>query len=122
MQSTGVELSLSADGSAVRALVDRSNSGTDGGTKPLEMFVPLMGDKTVALRVLLDNSVLEVFVQDGRNGAISARVYPQADDALGISLWSVSTATPIVVVEATAWSMSDALVPVEQQFPGLVSQ
>jgi beta-fructofuranosidase len=55
-------------------------------------------DETLKLRVFLDRSVVEVFV-NGRQ-ALAARVYPSRDDSIGVSLLSRGKDSELKVLEA----------------------
>lgn len=93
-----------ADGVDVR--LDRSRSSLDQTVRLTERAgqVPVPGDGRVRIRVLLDRSVLEIFV----NGQpLSARVYPTRTDALGTMLRVPSDASPLTIERFEAWTMAD---------------
>ncbi|OFE15022.1 glycosyl hydrolase family 32 [Humibacillus sp. DSM 29435] len=92
------------DAGQVRLELDRSRSTLDPAVEALERqgLVPVGLDGSVALRVLVDHSALEVFA-NGR--ALASRTYPTRDDALGVQL--VLTSGSAVLDSATTWVMRD---------------
>ena len=60
-------------------------------------------DETLKLRVFIDKSVVEVFV-NGKQ-CVALRVYPSRDDSVGISLRSQSKDAELVSIDA--WQMED---------------
>ena len=104
----GVEqtrLVLSAQqGSTAALLLDRSQSSLDRATDDRELLgqVPLDPHGSVAVRILLDRSALEVFV-GGR--ALTARLYPTRADAVGVFL--AAPETEVLVDALQVWRMAD---------------
>ena len=60
-------------------------------------------DETIKLRVFVDRSVVEVFV-NGRQ-CVAARVYPGRDDSTGVSLLSLGKDSKLISLEA--WQMKN---------------
>jgi len=58
-------------------------------------------DENLKLRVFIDKSVVEVFVNDKQ--ALAVRVYPSRDDAIGVSLRSQGQASELKFLKA--WQM-----------------
>ncbi len=65
--------------------------------------VPLGPAETVKLRIFIDRSVVEVFV-NGKQ-CIAARVYPGRDDSIGVSLLSQGGSSELMSLDA--WQMSN---------------
>jgi beta-fructofuranosidase len=65
--------------------------------------VHLGRQETVKLRIFIDKSIVEVFV-NGRQ-CIAARVYPGRDDSLGVSIRSQGR--PSELVSLDAWQMKN---------------
>ena len=63
--------------------------------------MPLAGNEPLELRVFLDRSVVEVFV-NGRQ-CVAVRVYPGREDSLGVSLRSQGTDATLNSLDA--WQM-----------------
>ena len=86
--------------------IDTSRSSTLAGVlaRPPEVAPVLKGkEKTVQLRVFVDKSVVEVFV-DGRQCA-SVRVYPGREDSTGVSLRAIGGHARLVSLDA--WQMEN---------------
>lgn len=86
--------------------LDTSRSSTLPGVlvRPPEVAPVLKGtEKTVQLRVFVDRSVVEVFV-NGRQCA-AVRVYPERKDSLGVSLRAIGGHARLVSLEA--WQMEN---------------
>ena len=103
-ERTSIVIARTSAGEAT-VLLDRSLSSLDRSTdaSSRQGEVPVAGDDVVSLRVLVDHSVIEVFV-NGR--ALAARVYPTRPDALGVEL--AASHGEVLVRRAEAWPMSDA--------------
>jgi beta-fructofuranosidase len=91
---------LRVDPTAGTAELDRSMLGTGEGGVHVGHFRP---SPQVDVRVLLDHSSLEVFIDGGRL-AMSARIYPQAGDD-GVTVEAVGGD---VQVDGTGWPMGGA--------------
>lgn len=75
-----------------RLIIDREHSGEDVySTTRREVHVPLNDDGNLDLRILLDNSALEVFANGGE-ASIASRVYP-SEEANGITFFSDDAVT-----------------------------
>ena len=61
--------------------------------------------KHLRIRVLLDRSIAEVFVQDGRL-CLTRRIYPTRGDSLGVRLLAQGGAAMAVRIDA--WPMRSA--------------
>jgi len=86
--------------------LDTSYSSTAADVRPRApetAQVPFGEDETLKLRIFVDRSVVEVFV----NGiqCVAARVYPDRKDSLGVSLRSQGAASELVSLDA--WQMED---------------
>ncbi|MGA8980139.1 MAG: glycoside hydrolase family 32 protein [Pedococcus sp.] len=92
-----------AHGGSVELDRSRSSLDTSVDATPRCGPVPIGPDGVVDVRVLLDHSALEVFV-NGR--ALTARIYPTREDATATSL-SLLTGTA-QLGRATTWAMRDA--------------
>jgi beta-fructofuranosidase len=72
--------------------------------RPPEVAPVLVGkQKPVSLRVFIDRSIVEVFVNDTQCAAV--RVYPGRDDSLGVSLRAMGGHARLVFLDA--WQMAD---------------
>ena len=102
---TELQIARGPMGSATATVrLDRSRSSLDADVDATERagIVPVTTDGLVNIRVLVDHSALEVFV-NGR--ALTARVYPTRPDAVGCSI-----STPdggATLVQASSWQMRD---------------
>ncbi|MGB4779189.1 glycoside hydrolase family 32 protein [Microbacterium sp.] len=92
-------LRLRRHGDRADLSLDRSRSSLepDVDATPRSGAVPIAGDGTIDLRILVDHSALEVFAA---GVPLTARVYPTRGDALGIRLSGDG-----VIAEARVWSM-----------------
>jgi sucrose-6-phosphate hydrolase SacC (GH32 family) len=108
----GCETVLAINPSAGTAVLDRRRSG---GGEPTVSTAPLRAttDGRVELRLLLDHSSLEAFLDGGRT-VLSARLYPD-DDADGVQLEAVGGS--VTVDALTCWPLRD-LGPGTGQPPG----
>lgn len=108
----GVKVCCSADGAeetlvyydaAEKKLkVDTRKSGPEG-TKRIEAGpFALKKGESLKLRVYVDKSVVEVFANDGRQ-AVTRRIYPSADNAANIALFSNGGAARATALKA--WTM-----------------
>ena len=79
----------------------RIGVGTDFG-KPMLLK---RGEAALSLRVLVDNSVLEVFGQEGRE-SITRRAYPKHASSGGLQLVYTGAAADAPTVSITAWAMA----------------
>ena len=68
---------------------------------PETASVCLGEDEPLELRVFVDRSVVEVFV-NGRQ-CVAVRVYPERDDSVGVSLRSQGVASRLMSLDA--WQM-----------------
>ena len=86
-----------------KLVVDTRKSGPEGTPKAIEAapFV-LEANEALAMRVFVDRSVVEVFVN--RRQAIARRIYPSRADSTGVSLFSHGGTTD--VRNFRAWEMS----------------
>ncbi|MGF1474127.1 MAG: GH32 C-terminal domain-containing protein [Geminicoccaceae bacterium] len=90
-----------------RAQLDlREASLTDdvGAARFDGLMTPLAGDELLRLRIFVDHSVVDVFIND--TDAFSFRTFPSREDALGIRLQSHGGKAQLVSGEA--WTMADA--------------
>jgi beta-fructofuranosidase len=103
-ESTVLEIGRNADGPGGTVRLDRSRSSLDPAVDGTERSgpVPVDADGAVAVRLIVDHSALEVFV-NGR--ALTARVYPTRADATGCAVVLVDG--PAGLVEGTSWPMRD---------------
>lgn len=96
---------LTRRGAVVEIALDRQSSSLDSDvdTLPLDGTLPAPADGRVTMRVLVDHSALEAFV-DGH--PLSARVYPTRADALGVAVGLHGAS-----VSLRAWPMAAAARP-----------
>ena len=76
--------------------IDNSYSSVDPGVRcraPETLEVHIEPDEPIQLRVFVDHSIVEVFVNDRK--AVALRVYPSRSDSVGISLRSQGSETEI---------------------------
>ncbi len=94
---------LRLDADRRRVELDRSASSTTEGldTVLLGGDLPIGPDGRVDLRVLIDRSAIEVFV-NGR--ALTARVYPSRPDATGLTVTALAGSVEVERLEA--WAMA----------------
>lgn len=107
-EATALRFTRSAAGSDApggTVELDRSRSSLDTSVDatPRSGPVPIAADGVVEVRVLLDHSALEVFV-NGR--ALTARIYPTREDATTTSVALLAGSAQLL--GATAWTMRDA--------------
>ena len=82
-ESVGIHLRRSDDGQrAVTIRYDGQNLDVDGTTFPFQLAED---EKTLKLHVFLDKSLMEVFINDGRE-TVTRAIYPEEQD-LGIELF-----------------------------------
>ncbi|MEV0490065.1 glycoside hydrolase family 32 protein [Streptomyces atratus] len=100
-ERTFIEAARAEDGTGTLRL-RREGSSLDPAvdTEPRYGELPLTGDGTVNLRVLVDHSALEIFA-NGR--ALAARIYPTRPDALGVGIAAVGA---VAVERFDAWQMA----------------
>ena len=75
--------------------------GPSGGHGPSASLALLPSDTEIELRVFVDRSVVEVFV-NGRQ-CIAVRVYPERDDSVGVIMRS--QVAPSRLLSFDAWQM-----------------
>ena len=86
--------------------LDTSYSSTlpDALSRPPETApIVLTDDEPLRLRVFIDKSIVEIFVNDQQ--CIAARVYPGRDDSIGVSLRAQGSAA--ILESLDAWQMSN---------------
>ena len=86
--------------------LDTSYSSTlpDALSRPPESApIVLTDDEPLRLRVFIDKSIVEIFVNDQQ--CIAARVYPGRDDSVGVSLRAQGSAA--ILESLDAWQMSN---------------
>ena len=87
-----------------RITLDTSCSSTDASVRcraPETASVRLQADEPLELRVFVDRSIVEVFV-NGRQ-CVAARVYPERDDSTGTSFRSQGSASTLAKLDV--WEM-----------------
>ena len=92
-------------GRSTAVTLDTSNSSLDPNvhTRPPEtVYVPIEPDQTIDLQVFVDQSIVEIFVNEQK--CVAARVYPVASDSKGISIRSLGGTTE--VEHLVHWQMS----------------
>ncbi|HEX8489229.1 MAG TPA: glycoside hydrolase family 32 protein [Propionibacteriaceae bacterium] len=96
-------LRLHAENTGMRLELDRSHSSLDTTVdlRLLSGAIPVDADRKVALRVLIDHSVVEIFA-NGR--PLTARVYPTRRDAHGLYL--AAAGADIMLDSLTGWQMN----------------
>ena len=86
--------------------LDTSYSSTlpDALSRPPETApIVLLDDEPLRLRVFIDKSIVEIFVNDQQ--CIAARVYPERDDSVGVSLRAQGSSA--ILKSLDAWQMSN---------------
>ena len=86
--------------------LDTSYSSTLPGalSRPPETApIVLFDDEPLRLRVFIDKSIVEIFVNDQQ--CVAARVYPGRDDSVGVSLRAQGSAA--ILESLDAWQMSN---------------
>jgi beta-fructofuranosidase len=73
----------------------------DVWVRPPERTIMIRGDETLRLRVFIDRSVVEVFVNEKQY--LAMRVYPGREDSLGVSLLAWGQEAELVSLDA--WQM-----------------
>lgn len=89
------------DAMARRLVLDRQHSGA--GVSGVRSVPVAPGQTRIALRIFLDRSSIEVFVDDGAY-SLSSRIYPDPD-SLGISVFALNGAG--AVGEIRGWELAD---------------
>ena len=87
-----------------RITLDTSYSSTDASVRcraPETANVRLQADEPLELRVFVDRSIVEVFVNERQ--CVAARVYPERADSTGISLRSQGSASTLDALDV--WEM-----------------
>ena len=85
--------------------LDNSNSSTAPGVRcraPETANVPIPKDDEVKLRVFVDRSIVEVFVNDLR--CLAVRVYPSRSDSVGIRLKAIGSSARVSTLRF--WTMN----------------
>ena len=93
---------------ALSLVIDRSHSGLGDNstlTVPLGSLPAGSSAVPVTLRIIVDASVLEVFVNGGE-AAVATRVYPSSSASTGVQLFSAGGADATVTVDS--WVMTPA--------------
>lgn len=90
---------------ARRVVIERARSSRDDATRRQDLWAPFIHPDGAPLhwRVLIDHSVLEVFI-DGRL-CLTTRVYPTRADALHVEAFAEGRADVVL----QAWAMGDAM-------------
>ena len=70
---------------------------------PESVPVLIEPDEPVRLRVFVDRSVVEVFVNDRQ--CVAVRVYPERRDSTGVSLWSRGREAELLMLDC--WQMKN---------------
>ena len=86
--------------------LDTSYSSTAADVRsraPETSTVPFSEGDTLKLRIFIDRSVVEVFVNNTQ--CLAARVYPDRGDSLGVSLRSQGSTSELISFDA--WQMAD---------------
>ncbi|WP_191487660.1 glycoside hydrolase family 32 protein [Pseudomonas sp. FEN] len=89
------------DAMARRLVLDRQCSGA--GVSGVRSVPVAAGQKRIALRIFLDRSSIEVFVDDG-SYSLTSRIYPRPD-SLAVSAFAVNGAGRFG--EASVWGLAD---------------
>jgi beta-fructofuranosidase len=84
--------------------IDAMKSGKEGSRKVEAGPLALKPNEPLRLRVLIDNSIVEVFANDGRQ-VVSRRIYPGANSD-GVAVFS--TGGPAAARRLTGWTMTPA--------------
>jgi beta-fructofuranosidase len=86
-----------------KLVVDTHTSSLDVDTETgrWELPVELSADGRLCLRVFLDRSILEVYANE--TVVITARIYPQREDSLGVALQAREA--PVHVERISAWEL-----------------
>jgi beta-fructofuranosidase len=84
--------------------IDTTRSGLGDSPKTVEAApFPLKENEPLSLRIFVDKSVVEVFVNGGRQAAMR-RIYPSRKDSVGLSLFSIGGPANATTIEA--WEMA----------------
>jgi beta-fructofuranosidase len=89
------------DAMARRLVLDRQHSGA--GVSGVRSVPVAPGQTQIALRIFLDRSSIEVFVDDGAY-SLSSRIYP-GPDSLGVSAFAVNGVG--LFGETSVWNLAD---------------
>ncbi|WP_061290688.1 glycoside hydrolase family 32 protein [Azotobacter vinelandii] len=89
------------DAMARRLVLDRQHSGA--GVSGVRSVPVAPGQTRIALRVFLDRSSIEVFIDDGAH-TLSSRIYPRPD-SLGVGAFAVNGRG--MFAEGAVWSLAD---------------
>lgn len=82
-----------------KLLFDCTHSGKEDGVRK----VALQAGKTLALRIFVDRSSIEVFANEGQ-ATMTSRIYP-TESRLGIELFTEGG--DVIVKELTYWNLKD---------------
>jgi beta-fructofuranosidase len=80
-------------------VLDCTHSGKEDGVRK----VALQAGKTLALRIFVDRSSIEVFANEGQ-ATMTSRIYP-TESRLGIELFTEGG--DVIVKELTYWNLKD---------------
>ena len=96
------ETVIAYDAAAHQLTVDTRKSSLGEGPKVIEAAPFVLGkDELLTLRVFVDKSVVEVFVNDRQ--AIARRIYPTRPDSRGVTLFAHGGEVKVPLIEA--WDM-----------------
>jgi beta-fructofuranosidase len=107
----GASLTLRLDPGAGRVVLDRSGwprdrDGHPAESGPLVLPVPVAAGESIAVRVLVDGSVFEVFAGDG-HAVATERVYRGPGDATRLAVRAETTGTGAgSAVRVTGWELA----------------
>ena len=93
-------------GTHSQIVVDTSRSSTlpDVRSRPPEVAPVLLDkDEPLELRIFIDKSIVEVFVNDRQ--CVTLRVYPERADSIGVSLQAQGRDARLIALDA--WQMAD---------------
>jgi beta-fructofuranosidase len=82
-----------------KLLLDCTHSGKEDGVRK----VALQAGETLALRIFVDRSSVEVFANEGQ-ATMTSRIYPK-ESRLGIELFTEGG--NVIVKELTYWNLKD---------------
>jgi sucrose-6-phosphate hydrolase SacC (GH32 family) len=92
------------DANDKKLTIDTTRSSLGDGPKTVEAApFRLRENESLRLRIFVDKSVVEVFVNGGRQAAMR-RIYPSRKDSVGVSLFSIGGPASATTIEA--WEMA----------------
>jgi sucrose-6-phosphate hydrolase SacC (GH32 family) len=92
------------DASDKKVKIDTTRSSEGDSPKAVEAApFQLNENEPLSLRIFVDKSVVEVFVNGGRQAAMR-RIYPSRKDSVGVSLFSIGGPASATTIEA--WEMA----------------